>query len=116
MDKITDELIKKINLIHESTIVMKETLNTLKDQVTRQNSRVSKLEETQEVAVRSSATFEERLSNHMSQDEKEQLHMNQQLKEMNEKLDGLSRTVWIGIGILTMVSLLWPYFANKLFE
>ena len=115
MDKISVELIKKVNLIHETTIQMRESLNALNEKLVRQNGRVTKLEETQEGVVTRSATFEERLSNHMTQDEKEQVHMNEQLKEVNEKLDGLSRNVYIGIGILTMISLLWPYFANKLF-
>jgi len=113
--EISSQLIEKINKTHENSIVMKESLTALKEHVQRQNGRIAKLEESHEKGVALHATYEERLGSHMAADEKEQIAIEKAQGETNKKIDNLSKTVWIGIGILTLASLIWPFVAPKLF-
>lgn len=110
------QLIEKINKTHENSIVMKESLTSLKEHVQRQNGRIAKLEESHEKGVALHATYEERLGFHMQADEKEQAAIEKALEQTNKKIDALSRTVWVGVGILTLASLIWPFVAPRLFQ
>lgn len=87
-------------------------LDVIDEKIVRLEARM-KLQEDKGEAI---AVYEERLQNHMQVDEKEQKEIEERQKNIEKKLDALNQKVWIGIGILTMISLLWPYFAPKLFN
>jgi chromosome segregation ATPase len=88
-----DTLSKQIGEIHINSVIMKEAVNGIKDQVTKQNGRIGKLEHSHEESIQKHALYEERLSNHMKQDEREYDSIRTNLSSLNDKTDRIGRKV-----------------------
>lgn len=89
------EEIQKIEEIYIATKVISRDISDLKDQVTRQNSRVGKLEDSDKSGMAAHAVYEERMANFCIVQ-----------KEHTGKLDKLNQRVLIGAGAIIGASYL----------
>ena len=105
---------EKVDNMHEKMIVMMADLGTIKNEAIKTNGRIKKLEVTNEENIRKHAVYEERLSQHMDADEKEDRLRRETEEKIFVKISSLSKTVWIGVGIMMVVSILFPIFMDKI--
>lgn len=86
-------LLKQIGEIHINSIIMKEGVDGVKNELVKQNNRISKLEHSHEDSISKHSLYEERLNNHMRQDEREYKDIHNNLTSLNEKTDRIGRKV-----------------------
>lgn len=115
-DTAMENISKKLDKVHDVVLMMKSDIETIKSEAVKTNGRINKLEAQSEDNIAKHAVYEERLNNHLGHDEKFEDQTERAIKDILKELKKVSRLVWIGVGLVTILGTLWPLLAEKIFH
>ena len=101
-----DTLLIKIDEVKVLCIETKDGLQAIRDITNKNNGRLGMLEQKNERFLSEHATYAERLNTHLRLDEQFE-------NEIAKDVKGISKKIWIGVGVISGLTAVVPYFLKS---